>query len=101
LIFSLLHQHVVISCGVIREFTKFPAPVENHTLAKLGDPSKPIILKEHIVDTTHNHISKSAIVEHSFNSKHLICFEKTRILASTPYYSSRVIHEALEIEKTS
>jgi hypothetical protein len=56
-------------------------------------------LKEHIADTTHNHISKSVIVEHSFKSKHLICFDKTRILASAPYYSSHVIREALEIEK--
>ena len=58
-------------------------------------------LKENIADTTHNHISKSTIVEYSFNAKHLICFDKTRTLASTPHYSSRVIREALEIEKTS
>jgi hypothetical protein len=45
-------------------------------------------LKEHIPDTTHNHISKSIIVEHSFNSKHLIRFEETMILTSIPYYSS-------------
>jgi hypothetical protein len=50
-------------------------------------------------DTTHNHISKSTIVEHSFNSKHLICFDQTKILASAPYYTSRIIREALEIEK--
>jgi hypothetical protein len=56
-------------------------------------------LKEHIVDTTHNRISKSVIVEHSFNSKHLIFFDQTKILASTPHYSSRLIREALEIEK--
>jgi hypothetical protein len=45
-------------------------------------------LKEHIVDTTHNRISKSTISEHSFNSKHLIFFDQTKILASTPHYSS-------------
>jgi predicted GIY-YIG superfamily endonuclease len=56
-------------------------------------------LKEHIVDTTHNHISKSVIVEHSHKSKHLICFDQTKILASTPYYTSHIIREALEIEK--
>jgi hypothetical protein len=56
-------------------------------------------LKEHITVTTHNHISKSTIVEHSFNSKHLIHFEETIILTSTTYYSSQVIHKILEIEK--
>jgi hypothetical protein len=56
-------------------------------------------LKEHIVDTTHNRISKSTILEHSFNSKHLICFDQTKILASTPHYSSRLIKESLEIQK--
>jgi hypothetical protein len=56
-------------------------------------------LKEHIADTLHNHISKSTIAEHSHTSKHLICFDQAKILASTPYYSSRIIHEALEIEK--
>jgi hypothetical protein len=56
-------------------------------------------LKEHIVDTTHNRISKSAIVEHSFKSKHLIFFDQTKILAPTPHYSSHLIREALEIEK--
>jgi hypothetical protein len=44
-------------------------------------------------------ISKSVNDEHSFNSKHLLCFDQTRILASTPYYSSDVISEVLEIEK--
>jgi hypothetical protein len=56
-------------------------------------------LKEHIADTTHNRISKSTIAKHSFKSKHLICFDQTKILASTPYYSSCIIREALEIEK--
>jgi hypothetical protein len=56
-------------------------------------------LKEHIVDTTHNQISKSTIIKHSFKSKHLIFFDQTKILAPTPHYSSRLIREALEIEK--
>jgi hypothetical protein len=56
-------------------------------------------LKEHIVDTYHNHISKSTIAKHSHNSKHLICFDKTKILASTPFYPSCIIREVLEIEK--
>jgi hypothetical protein len=56
-------------------------------------------LKEHIVDTTYNRISKSTIVEHSHNSKHLIFFDQTKILASAPHYSSHLIWEALEIEK--
>jgi hypothetical protein len=55
-------------------------------------------VKEHISNTTHNWISKSSIVEYS-NSKHLIFFDKTKIVASTPLYSSRLIREALEIKK--
>jgi hypothetical protein len=42
-------------------------------------------LKEHISDTTHNQISKLVIVEHSFKSKNLICFDQTKILASTSF----------------
>jgi hypothetical protein len=49
--------------------------------------------------TFHNHISKLAILKHSHNSKNLICFDQAIILAPTPYYSSRIIQEALEIEK--
>jgi predicted GIY-YIG superfamily endonuclease len=56
-------------------------------------------LKEHIADTFHNQISKSAIAEHSFNSKHLICFDQTKILAFASHYSSHIIREALKIEK--
>jgi hypothetical protein len=56
-------------------------------------------LKEHIVDTTHNRIFKSPIVEHSFKSKHLIFFDQTKIISLAPYYSSWLIQEALEIEK--
>jgi hypothetical protein len=58
-----------------------------------------VCLKEDIVDTTHNRISKLVIVEHSSKSKHLICFKKTKILASAAHYSTRLIREALEIEK--
>lgn len=56
-------------------------------------------LKEHIVDTTHTRTSKLVIVEHFFNSKHLICFDQTKILASAPHYTSHIFREALEIEK--
>jgi hypothetical protein len=56
-------------------------------------------LKEHIANTTHNNISKSVIVEHSFKYKHLIFFDQTKMLASTPYHTSCVIREALEIKK--
>jgi hypothetical protein len=56
-------------------------------------------LKELLVDTLQNQISKSTIVEHSFNSKHLICFDQTKILASSPHHSSHTIRESLEIEK--
>ena len=56
-------------------------------------------LKEHIVDTNHNQVNKSAIVEHSFKSKHHICFNQTNIISSTSHYSSRLIREAILIEK--
>jgi len=56
-------------------------------------------LQEHIFDTTHNHTSKYVIVEHPFNSKHLICFDQTKILASAPQYTSCIIREDLQIEK--
>jgi hypothetical protein len=56
-------------------------------------------LKEHIVDTHHNRISKSTIIKHSHNSKHLLCFEKTKILSFAPFYPSCIIQKALEIEK--
>ena len=56
-------------------------------------------IKEQIVDTNHNHISKSSIAEHSSKSKHLIHFDQTQILAGDPYYSTRLMREALEIEK--
>jgi len=56
-------------------------------------------MKEHIVDTTHSDISKLVITKHSFKSKHIIFFYQTKILASSPHYSSHLIWEALEIEK--
>ena len=56
-------------------------------------------IKEHIADTNHNCIAKSALAEHSSKSKHLIHFDQTQILARDPYYSTRLIREALEIEK--
>ena len=56
-------------------------------------------LKKHIVDTTHNHFKKYALVEHSYNSKHLICFDQEKILVCAPFYSTWIIREALKIEK--
>jgi len=56
-------------------------------------------LKEHIANTSHNHILKSVIVEHSHNFKYVISFDKTKVIASAPSDSSWIIHEALEIEK--
>ena len=67
----------------------------------IGQTSRSIqtCLKEYITNTNHNQVNKSAIVEHSFKSKHHICFDQTKILASTSHYSSRLIREAIEIEK--
>ena len=42
-------------------------------------------IKEHITDTNHNRIVKSALAEHSSKSKHLIHFNQTQILARDPY----------------
>lgn len=56
-------------------------------------------LKEHMDDTYHNWIIIFVIVKHSHNTKHLICFNKSKILTSVPLHSNRVIKEALEIEK--
>jgi len=66
----------------------------------IGQTSRALItrLKEHIADTTHNCISKLVVVELSHKYKLLICFDKTTILASTPFYFSRIIHEALKIK---
>lgn len=56
-------------------------------------------LKEHMADNFHNYIEKSEIAEQYHSTKHLISFDNTKILASAPYHSTRVIMEALEIEK--
>jgi len=32
-------------------------------------------LKEHVIDIAHNQVLKSALDEHSFNTKHLIIFD--------------------------
>ena len=55
-------------------------------------------LKEHITNTNHKRLSKSTIVDHSFKSNHLICFDQTKILAHTSHYPTHLIREALEIE---
>ena len=53
-----------------------------------------------MVDTNHNGIEKSIIVEHSHATKHLIYFGKSKILASAPLHSNRSFWKpALEIEK--
>ena len=50
-------------------------------------------------DTNHNQITKSAIIEHSHSTKHLICFDQTKILASTPFHTNQDIREAIEIKQ--
>jgi len=79
-------------------FYQIPRSCEKSYIGQTGRSSK-VRLKEHIVDTTHNCITNLAITEHSFKFKHLICFDQTKILASTPYYTSCIIREAFEIEK--
>jgi hypothetical protein len=69
-------------------------------ISKTGRSFKSCLI-EHITNTFYNYISKSTITKHSHNFKHLIFFEQTKILASTPYHFSWIIHEALEIEKHS
>ena len=41
-------------------------------------------INEHIADTNHNRIAKSALTEHSSKSKHLIHFDQTQILVRDP-----------------
>ena len=52
-----------------------------------------------MIDTNHNRVNKSTIAKHSFKSKHHICFNQTKILASTFHYSSILIRESIKIEK--
>ena len=55
----------------------------------------------HLSQQTYNsHVIKSStIVEHSYNTKHQICLEKSKLLATIPHHFKRKIREALEIEK--
>jgi len=77
---------------------QIPFSYEKYYIGQTGRSFK-AYLKEHIVDTTDNWISKSTIIEHSFKSKNTILFEQTKITALAPYYPSCLIWEALEIEK--
>jgi len=81
-------------------FYQIPCSFGKSYIGKMGQ-SIQTRLKEHMADTHHNRISKSAIAEHSFNSKHLTCFDQSRLLASTSHYLSKLIREALEIEKNA
>ncbi len=56
-------------------------------------------LKEHIRHTKYENISKSAIAEHSYISKHKIEFENTQLIAKEHFYFPRIIREAIEIKK--
>jgi hypothetical protein len=55
-------------------------------------------LKEHIVDITHDCITKSTLVEHSHNTTHQICMDKASLIAKEEHYNKRRMREALEID---
>ena len=42
-------------------------------------------IKEHIANTFHIHICKSAIAEHSHNDEHLIWFDEAKIFYTEPH----------------
>ena len=56
-------------------------------------------LKEHIRYTKLNQTDKSALAEHSHNTKHLIDFDTTKILNKEKNYYKRIIRESIEIYK--
>jgi len=50
-------------------------------------------------DIEHNQLRNSALAEHSSNTKHHICIEKTFILAKVDHYFHRKSREAIKINK--
>lgn len=56
-------------------------------------------LKEHMRHTKNQHTEKSALADHSVNTKHLINFEETSVIKKCDRYYRRLIHEAIEINK--
>jgi hypothetical protein len=55
-------------------------------------------LKEHCADIKYNQVKRSALVEHSQDTGHLICIENANIIARMDHYGKRKVREALEIE---
>ena len=56
-------------------------------------------IKEHIIETNHNHFNTHDIVAHSHNFKHLLSYDQANVLSYTTHNSSHLTKEALEIEK--
>lgn len=56
-------------------------------------------VKEHIRCTKNEDTDKSAVALHSYNTKHSIEFDKTRVIAKVPNYYPRIIRESIEIFK--
>lgn len=50
---------------------------------------------KHIRHTKNENTDKSAIVEHSYNTKHGIQFDKKKVLAKDSHYHSRIIRETI------
>ena len=59
-----------------------------------------IRVKEHCAYIRHNRTKKSALAEHSGETIHQICIEKTKLLVQEGHCTKRKIREALEIKKT-
>ena len=54
-------------------------------------------MKEHIRATRLQQIDKSSVAEHSYLTKHMIDFDKTKILHREKYYHKRLPKEAIEL----
>ena len=56
-------------------------------------------IKEHMADIKHGRTKQSVVVEQYHDTKHHVCLEDTKVLATIPHHYKRKIREALEIEK--
>jgi len=80
---------IKLTCCFAKVFTKFPVFVANPTLAKQSALSK----------LASKNIKQITFIITLPNTKHLICFDHTKVLALAPHYSTRIIREATVIEK--
>ena len=80
-----------------QEVYKITIHIRNLILDKHVDQFKPVSKNTSLIPIIIELTNLQLL--NSFKSKHHICFDQTKILASTSHYSSRLIREASEIEK--